>query len=192
MARMNVFSASEEEAFESPPVFNSAERKRFFSLPAALSDTAAALRTPTNRVCFLLAAGYFKARNKFFNRQVHAADIGFVAAHLGVSTDDVNVAEHHRETYARHQRLILNYFGYGPFDEGAKTRIAQEIARLVAVQVRPRMVLLEAIDVLTRKKIEITRLIANDERGGLLSHFQCVIDLDPKVPHGTLQFRVAK
>jgi TnpA family transposase len=152
---MKIFSASEEEAFESPPVFSSAERKRFFSLPAALSDAAAALRTPANRVRFLLAAGYFKARHKFFNRQGHAADIGFVAAQLGVSTEEVNLAEHHKGTLARHQQLILNYFGYRPFDEVAKTRIAEEIARLVAVQVRPRMVLLEAIDVLTRKKIEI-------------------------------------
>jgi hypothetical protein len=163
MARMKIFSASEEEAFESPPVFNSAERKRFFSPPAALNDAAATLRTPTNRVRFLLAAGYFKARHKFFNRQYHAADIGFVAARLGVSAEDVNLAAHHKETYARHQRLILDYFGYGPFDEVAKTRIAEEIAHLVAVQVRPRTVLLEAIDVLTRQKIEIPtyNLLAN-------------------------------
>jgi hypothetical protein len=39
MARMKIFSASEEEACESPPVFNSAERKRFFSLPATLSES---------------------------------------------------------------------------------------------------------------------------------------------------------
>ncbi len=155
MPRMKIFSASEEEAFEAPPVFNSAERKRFFSLSAALSDAAAALRTPTNRVRFLLAAGYFKARHKFFNRQVHAADVGFVTAQLGLAAEDIDLAENPKETYARHQRLILNYFGYGPFDEGAKTRIAEEIARVVAVQVRPRIVLLEAIDVLTRKKIEI-------------------------------------
>jgi hypothetical protein len=136
MARMKIFSASEEEAFESPPVFNSAERKRFFSLPAALSESAVALRTPTNRVRFLLAAGYFKARHKFFNRQYHAADIDFVAAQLGISAEDVNVAAHYKGTYARHQRLILDYFGYGPFDEVAKARIAEEIARLVAVQAR--------------------------------------------------------
>ena len=114
MARMKIFSASEEEAFESPPVFNSAERKRFFSLPHGLSDAAAALRTPTNGVRFILAAGYFKARHKFFNRQVHSADIGFVAAQLGVPAEDVNLAEHHKGTYARHQRLILDYFGSAP------------------------------------------------------------------------------
>lgn len=163
MARMKIFSASEEEAFESPPVFNSAERKRFFSLPINLSDSAAALRTPTNRVCFLLAAGYFKASRKFFNRQYHAADIGFVAGQIEIAVENVDVTEYSKETYARHQRLILDYFGYSPFDEGAKTRISEEITHLVAVQVRPRMVLLEAIDVLTRKKIEIPtyNLLAN-------------------------------
>jgi hypothetical protein len=73
MPRMKIVSASEEEAFESPPVFTNAERIRFFSLPAALTELAAALRTPSNRIRFLLAAGYFKARHKFFNRRVHPA-----------------------------------------------------------------------------------------------------------------------
>ena len=155
MARMKIFSASEQEAFESPPVFNSAARKRFFSLPLTLNESAVALRTPTNRICFLLAAGYFKARRKFFNRQCYPADIGFIAGQLRVQPEEVNVAEYHKETYARHQRLILEYFGYGLFDDAAKTLIAQEIARLVAVQFRPKLVLLEVINVLTRKKIEI-------------------------------------
>jgi hypothetical protein len=49
----------------------------------------------------------------------------------------------------------LGHFGYGTFDQAAKRRIAEEITRVVAVQVRPRTVLLEAIDALTRIKIEI-------------------------------------
>ena len=32
MQRMKIFNNLEEMAFDSPPVFNSAERKRFFSL----------------------------------------------------------------------------------------------------------------------------------------------------------------
>jgi len=46
MARMKIFNTLEEEAFESPPVFNSAERKRFFSLSLMLEDSMANLRTP--------------------------------------------------------------------------------------------------------------------------------------------------
>ncbi len=33
MVRMKIFNTLEEEAFESPPVFNIEERKQFFSLP---------------------------------------------------------------------------------------------------------------------------------------------------------------
>src|SRR4029077_5806003 len=62
MARMKIFNTLEEEAFESPPEFNSGERKRFFSLSLLLKESQASLRTPTNKVCFLVAAGYFKAR----------------------------------------------------------------------------------------------------------------------------------
>src|SRR5438309_10715963 len=69
MARMKIFNTLEEAAFESPPEFNSGERKRFFSLSLLLKESQASLRTPTNKVCFLVAAGYFKARRKFFARQ---------------------------------------------------------------------------------------------------------------------------
>jgi len=155
MARMKIFNTLEEEAFESPPVFNSAERKRFFSLPLMLKDSMENLRTPTNKVCFLVTAGYFKARRKFFARQFHQADIEFVAHQVGVNPVEVRVDTYDRITYFRHQRVILNYFAYSPFDEAAKTLITNEIAALIRVQFRPKLVLLEIIQVLTVKKIAI-------------------------------------
>lgn len=152
---MKIFSTLEEEAFESPPVFNSAERKRFFSLPLILKDSVVTLRTPTNKVCFLVAAGYFKARHKFFARQFRQADIEYVARQVGVNPVDVHMDAYDRITYFRHQRIILNYFGYSPFDEAAKIITADEITTLIKVQFRPKLVLLEIIQVLTVKKIAI-------------------------------------
>ena len=102
MARMKIFNALEEEAFESPPVFNREERKQFFSLP--LMFGAVVLRTPTNRVCFLAAAGYFKARHKFFARQFHQADIDYIAHHIGENPADVHTDEYSKFASARHQR----------------------------------------------------------------------------------------
>ena len=52
-------------------VFNGTDRRRFFSLPSSLKASLVNLRTPTNKVCFLVAAGYFKAAHKFFPRQFH-------------------------------------------------------------------------------------------------------------------------
>ena len=155
MARMKIFNTLEEEAFESPPVFNSAERKRFFSLPLLLEESMVNLRTPINKVCFLVVAGYFKARRKFFARQFHQTDIEYVARQIGINPSEVFIESYSKETYARHQRVILSYFGYSPFDEVAKTIITHEIAALIRVQFRPKLVLLEIIQVLIVKKIAI-------------------------------------
>src|ERR1700676_3738290 len=117
MARMKIFSSLEEEAFESPPLFNSAERKRFFFLPMMLENSMVNLRTPINKVCFLVTAGYFKARRKFFAKQFRSTDIEYVARQIGVNLAEVHVDAYSKGTYARHQRVILNYFGCKPFDE---------------------------------------------------------------------------
>jgi len=65
MPKMKIFSASERKAFELPPVFNGIERKRFFSLPLTFNELLDGLKTPTNKVYFLVTAGYFKARCRF-------------------------------------------------------------------------------------------------------------------------------
>ena len=155
MARMKIFNTLEENTFESPPVFNSAERKRFFSFPLMLEGSMATLRTPVNKVCFLVSAGYFKACRKFFARQFRQTDIEYVAWQIGVNPAEVTIESYSKETYARHQRAILGYFGCSPFDEPSKISTASEIAALVRVQFRPKLVLLEIIQVLTRKKIAI-------------------------------------
>ena len=113
------------------------------------------LRTPINKVCFLVVAGYFKARRKFFARQFHQTDIEYVARQIGVDPSEVFIESYSKGTYARHQRAILNHFGYSPFDEAAKTIITNEIAALIRVQFRPKLILLEIIQVLTVKKIAI-------------------------------------
>jgi Domain of unknown function (DUF4158) len=70
MARMKILTRHEEAEFESPPKFNNAERKRFFSVSSAFQELLESPRTTaTNKVCFLVTLGYFKARRKFFARQ---------------------------------------------------------------------------------------------------------------------------
>jgi hypothetical protein len=61
MPRMKILNSVEREAFDAPPIFNSAERKRRFDFPAPLQEIATSLRTATNQVVFLLSCGYFKA-----------------------------------------------------------------------------------------------------------------------------------
>jgi hypothetical protein len=105
MPRLKIFNSLERAAFESPPVFNGSERKRFFSLPLLLKESLVNLRTPTNQVCFLVAAGYFKARRKFFPRQFHPNDIAHVARQIGVDPVEIRVDAYSKESCARHRDL---------------------------------------------------------------------------------------
>ena len=153
MARMKILNSHEEAEFESPPKFNSAERKRFFSVSLAINELLEILRTPTNQVCFLILVGYFKAKRKFFGQQFSQLDIEFVAHQIEISLSDVNVESYSRETYTRHQRLILQHFGYKAFDEMALAFTIAEIQALVRVQHRPKLIFLEVVQRLTHKKI---------------------------------------
>ena len=155
MARMKILTRHEEAEFESPPKFNSAERKRFFSVSQSINELLAILRTPTNQVCFLILVGYFKAKRKFFMRQFSQADIEFVAHQIGVSLLDVNIENYDRATYLRHQGFILQHFGYQAFDEMARAFTRTEIQALVRVQHHPKLIFLETVQTLTRKKITL-------------------------------------
>jgi hypothetical protein len=61
-------------------------------------------------------------------------DIEYVANRVGVDLIKVRVDVYSRETYARHQRTILHYFGCCPFDKAARRFTVSEIAALVRVQ----------------------------------------------------------
>ncbi len=155
MPRIKILNTSEKNAFELPPVFNSVERRRYFTLPMMLIESMETLRTPTNKVCFLLTAGYFKARHRFFARQFHQADIVFVARQIGIQPDDVDTSAYSKVTYLRHQHVILDYFGFTLFDSVARSFAKHEILIMLHVQFRPKLILLDIMEVLARKGIAL-------------------------------------
>ncbi len=156
MPRMKVLNSVEREAFESPPLFNSVERKRCFDFPAALQDIADGLRSATNQVCFLLSCGYFPATRRFYPaRAFHPRDLSYLAARAGLVADTVNLAEYDKQTMARHQTVILNFYGFCPFTPHGRTVLDADIARLVKSQIKPRIIFFRAIEVLVREKIEV-------------------------------------
>lgn len=94
MPRMKILNALEYEEFEKPPIFHSTERKKFFDFPEGLNLIAESLRTSTNKICFLLVAGYFKATKKFFPAQFHQNDIHYLAQQRNVNTSDINLSDY--------------------------------------------------------------------------------------------------
>ena len=86
MPRMRILNADEQARLEHPPVFNSAERKRFLDFSKSIMDAAHDLRSTANRIGFLLACGCFRAARRFFSpERFHERDIAFVSRAVGAS-----------------------------------------------------------------------------------------------------------
>ena len=113
MSRMKILNAVEQGQFDSPPVFNSVQRKQYFDFSSELLTLAHELQTPTNQVCFLVCCGYFKAAKRFFaNRRSSRRDLDYVAQRLGFQPESIDVNSYSPTTRLRHERLILDFYGF--------------------------------------------------------------------------------
>jgi len=153
---MRILNSVAQEAFDSPPVFNSFERKQYFDFPQAIQQTAAGLRTPANQLCFLLSCGYFKASKHFFPVWTfRRRDVEYVAGRAGLGLGEIDLDRYPKETSSRHRALILDFYGFRAFSQHGRSILAEEIARLVRFQLQPKLILWRCVDVLVREKIEV-------------------------------------
>jgi TnpA family transposase len=156
MPRMNILNAVEQEAFESAPVFNSFQRKQYFDFPQAIQQATANLRTPANQLCFLLSCGYFKASKRFFPaRTFHPRDVEYVVGRTGLRLEQIELHLYGKETSSRHRGFILDFYGFKPFRPHGRPVLAEEIARLLRSQIKPKVIFWRCVDVLIREKIEV-------------------------------------
>jgi hypothetical protein len=154
--RMNILNTVEQEAFEAAPVFNSLQRKQYFDFPHAIQQAAANLRTPANQLWFLLTCGYFKASKRFFlARTFHSRDVEYVADRTGLRLEEIERHLYPKETSSRHRAFILDFYGFKPFRPHGRPVLAEEIARLVRSQIKPKVIFWRCVDVLIREKIEV-------------------------------------
>ena len=156
MPRMNILNALERAAFDVPPVFNSSERKKHFDAPVGIRDFANQLRTATNQVDFLLAAGYFSATKKFYAvKRFHERDIDYVCCQMGVSAQQFNRFDYDKQTLLRHQGFIRQFYGFQEFDAQAEHFAHQEVEGMVRSQLKPKLIFFRLVDQLIRQKIVV-------------------------------------
>jgi hypothetical protein len=143
---MQILTAAEHQAFETPPVFSSTERETFFHVSESLAGLLATLRSPTNCVCLVLTVGYFRATKRFFATPCHQADVAYVTHKLGYTPDQIDLAAYDaKATASRHRRLTLDYLGFRPFNAQARQEMAQEIHRMIRAQMRPKAMLWQVL-----------------------------------------------
>ncbi len=141
---------------EQPPVLDSAGRKRHFDFPRTALETAQTIRSPTGRIGFLLAYGYFRAARRFFAPEdCHPRDIAHVARVVGAAQEDFEAGAYKGTTRLRHQRLVLDLQGFQVFDMEAQARLVAEIAAMVRTHLPPRMIFGRCVDFLIEQKIQV-------------------------------------
>ena len=156
MPRMRILSTQEQEDFDRPPVFGYAERKQIFSLPKSLLDTAQTLRTPNSQIGFLLMCGYFRASKRFFlPLDFHERDIEAVARILELSPSDFIPSDYVKTTRLRHQKIVLDFYGFRLFDAAAEQLVRAEIATMVRSQLKPKLIFERCLDLLIQNRMTL-------------------------------------
>ncbi len=155
---MQVLNSVEREAFDSAPTFSSLERKQYFDFPFGIRQRAASLRTPTNRLCYLLSSGYFKASKQFFpSRSFHQRDIEYVAQQAQIDLAKVDVSSYDKQTCARHQQDILEFYGYRAFDRQAEDLLRTAVATMARSPMKPAVMFWSCVDLLSSKRIAVPK-----------------------------------
>ena len=105
---MRILSTAEQEQFETPPSFDSGQRKNFFNFPKFLVETAQTFRKPAHQIGFLLSCGYFNAAKRFFApKDYQQRDIDYVARRLSIQPDTFDVTSYADRTRQRHEPIGL-------------------------------------------------------------------------------------
>lgn len=156
MPRMKILSQSDQKKFDTPPVFNSYERKHSFDVPSALVEIASGLRSPINQIGFLLAVGYFKSTKRFFRPEdYHIRDIDYVANRAGQHPEVFDASMYLPRTRQRHENQILDFYGYRRFDPEGEPVLDLEIDVMMRSQLKPKLIFWRCVDVLMRERIQL-------------------------------------
>jgi Domain of unknown function (DUF4158) len=154
MPTINILNTEERKQFDSPPKFNSFERKRFLRVNPQVQEVIDNLRTPTNRVAFLLILGYFKASGKLFN-QFYIADIEYGVTQLNLNLADIDMTSYSKQKFAFHKKIVLDFTGFQSFTPKVEQDMRDKIRFALRSQTRHRQILGNLADRLRKDGIEI-------------------------------------
>lgn len=156
MARMRILTTNEQQAFDKPPLFDHRDRKKYFDLPKGLMDIAKSLRSPGGQIGFLLMCGYFKATKRFYQPQdFHERDIEAIARLLRLPSSELISDAYGKQTRQRHQKIILDFYGFTPFDDTTSNALSIEIATMARMHLKPRLVFDRCVDFLIQNRMQV-------------------------------------
>ena len=156
MPRLQSLNSVEKKNFDSPPEFNSFQRKKFFRVNSWSKKILNEIRTENNKVYFILLLGYFNATSQFYpSSTFHNNDIEFVCKQIGVNLSEINDIDIPKQTLHRYRSVILEYRGFRKFDDISREELLKEAEFLSSKLVKPKKIFLSLVDFLRNRQIEI-------------------------------------
>ncbi len=104
MSNIKILTPTEIKNYETPPQFDSFQRKKLVTLPIGLNKEVESLRKSSDKIAFILQVGYFRSSQRFFGNSFYQTDLAFVAGCLALPTP--NSLEIPKQTLARHRTII--------------------------------------------------------------------------------------
>jgi len=161
---IKILSKANIKVFDEPPNFNGMERSRFFRLPKWAREFTEKMIISTNKIIFILQLCYFKATNKFFNpKKYYKGDIEFIAKRFDIFLKDTDFQNYSFTIFHRNKKLILEKYGFLPFDEKARALLKKEASYMTSRHLKLEFMFISLVDFLKRKKIEVPTYYAISE-----------------------------
>lgn len=158
MPRLSILSFSEQKKFDTPIDLSGEERKLYFRINNTINNFLAPIKTPMNRVIFLLMLYHFKVSKKFFPVHIFSLrDIKYASRQLILQNIGTEKCTLGSSTLQRYKTQILEYTGYQSFDQKAKKLIHSKAHKLAMQYTRPKVIFSDCVELLMEQRIEIPR-----------------------------------
>lgn len=151
-----IFNAKEQKRFDHPSRLTAALRQHCFDWPPTVAAAINRLRTPTNKVGFVLQYGYFIATQRFYiASRFHEEDIQYVIEKLEVDPAVVNLAQYQKKIPIDHQKTILTLCECLAFDAPEATKQTNDyLATAISQYASPKTIFMRMVKWLHEAQIE--------------------------------------
>lgn len=156
MPRLAILTEEEQMEFDYPPALPHEVRAVCFAIPEEVEKKINRLRTPTNKVGFLLQYAYFKACKRFFviNR-FRQEDVEYAARLLGISVRKVSLTRYKKKIPGDHQKAILKLLDYKAIDDDVYAWLEKETVLRVQEFTEPKQLFLDLLQLLQDQHIAL-------------------------------------
>lgn len=117
MSDIKILSAAAKRTFDTVPKLSTNERIGFITLDKEARKTVGALKTPENKVGYILQRAYFQAKGRFFDTaQFKKIDKRIAEKAIGL-TSPCDLSKYSRTTASRHKKLILQSYKWRAYSD---------------------------------------------------------------------------